>query len=39
VLSRTVKDLVIGSGFAFEDRGEHALKGVPGDWQLYSVNP
>jgi pimeloyl-ACP methyl ester carboxylesterase len=39
LVSRTVKDLVIGSGFAFEDRGVHVLKGVPGDWQLYSVNP
>jgi pimeloyl-ACP methyl ester carboxylesterase len=39
LVSRTVKDLVIGSGFDFEDRGEHALKGVPGDWQLYAVGP
>ena len=39
LVSRTVKDLVIGSGFAFEDRGEHALKGVPGEWQLYAVSP
>ncbi len=37
LVSRTVKDLVIGSGFAFEDRGEHELKGVPGDWRLYAV--
>ena len=36
-MSRTVKDLVIGSGFAFADRGEHALKGVPGDWQVFAV--
>ena len=36
--SRTVKDLVTGSGVAFEDRGEHQLKGVPGSWQLYAVN-
>jgi pimeloyl-ACP methyl ester carboxylesterase/class 3 adenylate cyclase len=35
--SRTVKDLVAGSGLAFEDRGTHALKGVPDDWQLYAV--
>lgn len=35
--SRTVKDLVIGSGIAFTDRGVHALKGVPDDWQLYAV--
>jgi class 3 adenylate cyclase len=35
--SRTVKDLVAGSGFAFADRGTHRLKGVPDDWQLYAV--
>ena len=39
LVSRTVRDLVAGSGLAFEDRGEHALKGVPGDWQLYAVRP
>ncbi len=37
LVSRTVKDLVAGSGFAFEDRGEHELKGVPGTWKLYAV--
>ncbi len=37
--SRTVKDLVAGSGIAFVDRGEHQLKGVPDEWQLYSVQP
>lgn len=37
VVSSTVKDLVIGSGLEFEDRGEHELKGVPGSWQLYRV--
>ena len=35
--SRTVRDLVAGSGLAFADRGEHELKGVPGTWQLFSV--
>jgi class 3 adenylate cyclase len=35
--SRTVKDLVTGSGIGFVDRGAHALKGVPDDWQLYAV--
>ena len=35
--SRTVKDLVAGSGFVFTDRGIHVLKGVPDDWQLYAV--
>ena len=37
LVSGTVKDLVAGSGIVFEDRGEHALKGVPGEWRLYSV--
>jgi len=37
LVSRTVKDLVIGSSMAFQDRGMHALKGFEGDWQLYSV--
>jgi class 3 adenylate cyclase/pimeloyl-ACP methyl ester carboxylesterase len=37
LVSRTVKDLVVGSGIAFTDRGEHELKGVPGTWQLFSV--
>ena len=37
LVSRTVKDLTAGSGFAFEDRGEHALKGLPEPWQVYSV--
>ena len=35
--SQTVKDLVAGSGLLFEDRGQHALKGVPGEWRLYAV--
>jgi len=35
--SSTVKDLVAGSGIAFEDRGEHELKGVPGTWNLHAV--
>jgi pimeloyl-ACP methyl ester carboxylesterase len=37
VCSRTVKDLVAGSGFRFADRGTHRLKGIPDDWQLYAV--
>jgi class 3 adenylate cyclase len=37
VVSRTVTDLVAGSGVAFEDRGEHELKGVPGVWRLFAV--
>ncbi len=37
LVSRTVKDLTAGSGFTFEDAGEHELKGVPDRWQLYRV--
>jgi class 3 adenylate cyclase len=37
LVSSTVKDLVVGSGLAFDDRGEHALKGVPGEWRLFAV--
>jgi pimeloyl-ACP methyl ester carboxylesterase len=37
LVTRTVVDLVAGSGLQFEDRGEHELKGVPGSWRLYSV--
>jgi len=36
-VSQTVKDLVAGSGFVFDDAGEHALKGVPDHWHLYRV--
>lgn len=35
--SRTVKDLVVGSGLLFEDRGNHRLKGVPDEWQVFAV--
>jgi len=35
LVSSTVKDLVIGSGIAFEDRGVHQLKGVPEEWRLF----
>jgi class 3 adenylate cyclase len=38
LVSKTVVDLVVGSGLQFSDRGEHELKGVPGTWRLYSVN-
>jgi class 3 adenylate cyclase len=37
LVSRTVADLVGGSGIAFADRGTHSLKGVPGQWQLFAV--
>jgi len=35
--SSTVKDLVVGSGIEFEERGTHALRGVPGEWHLHAV--
>jgi class 3 adenylate cyclase len=38
LVSRTVADLVAGSGIAFSDRGEHELKGVPGRWRLLAVD-
>ncbi len=37
LVSRTVRDIVAGSGLDFDDRGEHDLKGVPGRWQLYAA--
>jgi pimeloyl-ACP methyl ester carboxylesterase/class 3 adenylate cyclase len=37
LVSSTVKDLVAGSGLAFEDRGAYDLKGIPGEWRLYAV--
>ena len=37
LVSRTVKDLLVGSGLAFIDRGTHVLKGVPDAWQVYAL--
>ena len=37
LVSSTVKDLVVGSGIEFAERGTHVLKGVPGEWRLYAV--
>ena len=37
LVSSTLRDLVIGSGLEFEDRGAHVLKGVPGEWNLSAV--
>ena len=39
LVSNTVKDLVAGSGLSFEGRGQHILKGVPGEWSVYAVSP
>ena len=38
LVSRTVRDLVVGSGTGFEDRGSVELRGVPGTWQLPAVD-
>jgi class 3 adenylate cyclase len=37
LVTRTVADLVAGSGIEFQDRGEHELRGIPGRWQLLEV--
>ena len=37
LVSSTVKDLVVGSGIEFADRGAHELKGIPGEWRVYGV--
>jgi class 3 adenylate cyclase len=37
LVSRTVKDLVAGSGIEFSDRGSHTLKGIPDTWELHAA--
>ena len=37
LVSGALRDLMIGSGLEFEDRGDHTLKGVPGEWRLSAV--
>lgn len=39
LVTSTVRDLASGSGIAFEDRGAHALKGVPTTWRLFAASP
>jgi class 3 adenylate cyclase/pimeloyl-ACP methyl ester carboxylesterase len=39
LVSSTLRDLVIGSGLEFGERGAHQLKGVPGEWRLFAVTP
>jgi class 3 adenylate cyclase len=39
LVSSTVKDLVVGSGLQFADRGPQTLRGVPDAWQLYAALP
>jgi pimeloyl-ACP methyl ester carboxylesterase len=38
MVSQTVRDLVVGSGIEFDDRGARELKGVPGEWRLFAVS-
>jgi class 3 adenylate cyclase len=37
LVSSTLTDLVVGSGIGFDDRGRHSLKGVPGQWRLFTA--
>jgi class 3 adenylate cyclase len=37
LVSSTVRDLVVGSGLSFVERGVHALRGVPGEWRIYAL--
>jgi class 3 adenylate cyclase len=37
LVSGTIRDVLLGSEFKFEDRGRHVLKGIDGDWQLFAV--
>jgi class 3 adenylate cyclase len=37
LVSSTVRELVVGSGLEFDDRGPHTLKGAPGEWRLFAV--
>jgi class 3 adenylate cyclase len=37
IVSQTVKDLTLGGGLVFDDRGVHPLKGVPGEWRMFAV--
>jgi class 3 adenylate cyclase len=39
IVSRTVKDLVVGSGIVFQERSELQLRDVPGTWQIYAASP
>jgi class 3 adenylate cyclase len=37
LVTGTVRDLVVGSGIVFDDRGRHNLKGLPDEWQVLAV--
>ena len=39
LVSSTVRELVVGSGLEFDERGAHALKGAPDEWRLFAVRP
>jgi len=39
LVSPVVPLLMVGSGMSFVDRGSHRLKGIPGDWRLFAVEP
>ena len=39
LVSSTVRDLSVGSGHRLIDRGEHDLKGVPGTWRVFALEP
>jgi class 3 adenylate cyclase len=39
MVSSTIKDLVAGARLEFDDRGEHALKGISGSWRLFAARP
>jgi class 3 adenylate cyclase len=39
LVSSTVRDLVAGSGLRFRERGAVGLKGIPGEWRLFSIDP
>ena len=38
LVSRTVRDILSGSRYEFDDRGTHELKGVPDQWRIYAVS-
>jgi class 3 adenylate cyclase len=38
LVSSTVRELVVGSGLGFSERGAHRLKGAPGEWRLFAVD-
>jgi class 3 adenylate cyclase len=39
LVTRTVKDLTAGSGIDFQERGPRALRGVPGEWEVFAADP